>query len=152
MKPYTREYKYSYFYWMACTKEIKQSTSLKSTEVGPNKTEHVINGKNDSTAHGSTQSHQGSTQPPPFEERITELLLSFQNLPLIPNETALNLLKIQSSKYFTFLLLFCEIIAVNDWMHVLSKIDIWPYLHSNSAIEYWSLNIDVYLQYFSILS
>ena len=33
-----------------------------------------------------------------FDQKLSELLLTFHNLPLIPNETALNLLKIQSSK------------------------------------------------------
>ena len=52
------------------------------------------------SSKASTKKKQDDYKPPNsgFDQKISELLLTFHNLPLIPNETALNLLKIQSSK------------------------------------------------------
>ena len=53
------------------------------------------------SSKASPKKHQDDdtkTQKSGFDQTLSELLLTFHNLPLIPNETALNLLKIQSSK------------------------------------------------------
>lgn len=51
------------------------------------------------SSKASSKKHQDDdtkTQKSGFDQTLSELLLTFHNLPLIPNETALNLLKIQS--------------------------------------------------------
>ena len=76
---------------MACKEEEKEGLqrSKSSEDYCSSKTSKASN-------------HEGSSpkknDPKQFEEKLSDLLLTFHNLPLIPNETALNLLKIQSSK------------------------------------------------------
>ena len=96
--------KKSTIFLMACCKEVKFTLKSTSTEedgledfckkASEAKSTLVVtaNGKNKNGDQPQPQEH------PLYEEKLSELLLTFHNLPLIPNETALNLLKIQSSK------------------------------------------------------
>ena len=78
---------------MACKEEKEGLQRSKSNEdYCSSKTSKASNHE------GSSPKKNDPKQALGFEEKLSDLLLTFHNLPLIPNETALNLLKIQSSK------------------------------------------------------
>ena len=93
---------------MACLQVSKsEKSSIKSSKedglqdcckASEAKSTLVVNAKNKNVGDHQDQLEPTQQEHPLFEEKLSELLLTFHNLPLIPNETALNLLKIQSSK------------------------------------------------------
>ena len=92
---------------MACLQVKSEKSSVKSSKedglqdcckASEAKSTLVVKNKNKNVGDRDQDQLEPIQPHPLFEEKLSELLLTFHNLPLIPNETALNLLKIQSSK------------------------------------------------------